>query len=115
MWLFTPFGFFSAVQKRGDAHLTVRARVGADLDRLREAYLPELSATVAGGGTDYPYRATVTHEAFGRALARVAADLHYSNFKSEVYAQQGAARANAYHHVWDALLELERENDAGEH
>ena len=45
MWLFTRFGFFSIVRKPGDDNLTVRARVAADLDALREQYLPELSAT----------------------------------------------------------------------
>ena len=40
MWLFTTFGFFSAVQKPGDDFLTIRGRSAKDLDRLREKYLP---------------------------------------------------------------------------
>ncbi len=37
MWLFTKFGFFSVVQKPGEARLTVRARVAADLERLTDS------------------------------------------------------------------------------
>lgn len=108
MWFFTPFGFFSAVQKPGTSHLTIRARVAADLDRLRATYLPELSATVVGGGTDYPYRARVSHAALGQALARMAQDIHYANFKSEVGKQLGYGRVQVYHQVWEALCALEQ-------
>jgi hypothetical protein len=34
MWHFTTIGFFSAVWKDGEQHLTVRARSSADLDGL---------------------------------------------------------------------------------
>jgi hypothetical protein len=107
MWLFTNVGFFSVVQKPGTDCLTVRGRVAGDLDRLREHYLPELSATVAGAGTDYPYRATVGHEEFARALAQLVRDVDYPNFKSEVGARMGYERAHVYGRVWGALLDLE--------
>ena len=61
MWLFTTFGFFSIVQKQSsDGFLTVRARAADDLDRLRNR-VPQLSPTIVGGGTDYPYRAKIPH------------------------------------------------------
>jgi hypothetical protein len=106
MWLFTPFGFFSIVQKPGDPSLTIRARVREDLDALRERYLPSLSATIAKAGTDYPWRATATHEATGEAMAALVRDLDYGNFKSEVAKLQGQVRATAYHQVWDVLYQL---------
>lgn len=109
MWIFTSFGFFSVVQKRGMSVLTVRARVASDLDRLREAVMPELSATVRGAGTDYPYRATIDHSAFAAGMARIAGDIHYDNFKSEVSRKMGHMRAHAYHKVWAALVELEED------
>ena len=59
MWIFTKFGFFSIVEKQKGSTLTVRSRVCADLDRLRDQYLPSLGATRTKGGSDYPYRATV--------------------------------------------------------
>jgi hypothetical protein len=106
MWLFTPFGFFSVVRKRGDAHLTVRARVAADLDALRRTHAPTLSATVTGAGTDYPYRATVALEDWARAMASIGGAIDYANFKDEVHARQGETRARAYAKVWDVMDRL---------
>ena len=108
MWIFTTFGFFSVVQKQGSPQLTVRARVGDDLDRLRERYLPSLSPTTAGAGTDYRYRATVPHEHLALAMAAIVRDVDYSNFKSAVARQQDGRREAVYHKVWDALWDLER-------
>ena len=109
MWLFTPFGFFSTVQKPGQSFLTVRTRVAADLDRLREAYMPELSATIRKAGTDYPFRATISHADFARGLAKIGGDIHYGNFKSEVARIMGHQREAVYHKVWSALTQLEKE------
>ena len=75
------------MQKPRQAGLTIRARVATDLDRLRTTYLPTLSATVAGAGTDYPYRATVAREEFAR--------------------RQGHERERTYSKVWGVLQELE--------
>lgn len=111
MWLFTSIGFYSAVQKPGDDFLTVRARVGKDLDNLRQRYMPDLGATVAGGGTDYPFRATISHAAFAAGLAELAKDIDYTNFKSEVGRQMGYERAHVYGDVWHSLLKLEDENE----
>ena len=61
MWLLTPTGFFSIVRKPQDAAagtLTVRSRVRADLDGLRDTLLPELGPTIDNAGTDYRYRAS---------------------------------------------------------
>ncbi len=113
MWLFTNFGFFSVVQKPGDAILTIRARVRADLDRLRSGYLPQLGETRAGEGTDYPYRASASHAEVAAAMARIAEDIDYSNFKSKVSKTQGQRRSHAYMAVWDALYDLENNLGAG--
>jgi len=109
MWLMTPLGFVSVVQKPGDHHLTVRARTRADLDRLRAEVCPVLTPTVAGAGTDYPYRATCSHQEWAAALATIATDVDYSNFKSTVSQRQGHARARVYGRVWQDLLALEQE------
>ena len=70
MWIITPDGFYSAVRKPGTDHLTVRARSGPDLDRLRERWLPELGSNEFGTGTDYPVRATCSHREFADGLGR---------------------------------------------
>ncbi len=113
MWILTTVGFFSIVQKPRQTGLTIRTRVAADLDRLRTTYLPTLSATVTGAGTDYPFRATVGREEFALALAQIARDITYANFKGEVARRQGHARERTYSKVWGVLQELE--SAIGEH
>lgn len=109
MWLQTTIGFFSIVQKDGEPDLTVRARARADLDRLRERYLPELGEIRRGEGTDYPYRAGASHAAVAHAVGRMVMDIGYANFKNEVTRQAGAERAAVYSHVWDVLCDIEHE------
>lgn len=106
MWIITEIGFFSIVQKPGDSGLTVRARVRGDLEALKERYLPELGDIVEGAGTDYRFRAAVDREALAQAMARMARDIDYPNFKNRVAAKQGHARAGVYSKVWTTLLNL---------
>lgn len=103
MWIMTTFGFFSVVQKVGTKNLTIRARVGADLDRLRDRYLPNLSPTKTTPSNDYRYRATVDHVEFAGAMSKIVEDVTYSNFKSEVARAQGLPREKVYAEVWSVL------------
>ena len=110
MWLLTPQGFFSIVEKPDDAargSLTVRARVRSDLDSLRAAVLPELETIEESENTDYRYRARAPRAAVAAAMARLAETLDYSNFKSVVARRQGATRAKLYHDVWDVLYRMQ--------
>ena len=110
MWLITPEGFFSIVQKpedKAEGALTIRARVADDLDRLRNTALPELGPTIRGAGTDYRFRAKAPKSAVAAALAWMVETLDYSNFKSEVARQHGSKRAHVYHDVWDVLFRLQ--------
>ena len=111
MWLMTPIGFFSIVEKPDDwdaGTLTVRARVEGDLTALKARYLPELGEIQAHLGTDYRYRAVAPREAVARALSQLTLDLDYSNFKDEVYRVQGYERARVYGEVWNSLYRLQR-------
>ena len=110
MWLLTPHGFFSVVEKPDDAargSLTVRARVRSDLDSLRSAVLPELEPIEESESTDYRYRARAPRAAVAAAMARLVETLDYSNFKSAVADRQGAQRAKLYHDVWDVLYRMQ--------
>ena len=107
MWIFTTFGFFSVVQKPGTDCLTIRARTRDDLDALRARYLPTLSKTITGGGTDYPFRATVAHDELADAMVEIVRDVTYANFKNEVQHEAGEHRAHVYGRVWTELLALE--------
>jgi hypothetical protein len=113
MWILLPFGFFSIVEKpgdRGSGMLTVRARAKADLAALRQR-MPELRATIAHEGTDYPFRARAPRQAIAAMFARFVDDeLDYHNFKDEV-ADQDPERAHVYHDVWSALTRIERPLD----
>lgn len=116
MWIQSRVGFFSIVSKPGDAalhRLTVRARVESDLVALRERYLPELGAVQCSRNNDYSHRARAHQDAVAQALARMAMDIDYSNFKQVVAQEQGAQRAHIYGRVWGELYQLQN-NDQGE-
>lgn len=112
MWLITPVGFFSVVQKPTDIPnktLTVRARVRSDLEALKAQFLPELGAIQESRNNDYRFRATAPQAAVAAAMARLVEQLNYANFKDEVKKRQGADRAHLYHGVWDVLYELQQD------
>ena len=111
MWLLTTFGFFSIVQKPGDratGMLTVRARVRGDILSLRSKYLPGLGEIQATPDGDYAWRARVAKEELAAALGRIALDIDYANFKSEVAERMGYAREQVYHEVWETLAGLQQ-------
>lgn len=110
MWLVTPVGFFSIVQKPGDKKngaLTVRSRVRSDLAALKQHYLPGLGTIQESHDTDYRFRAVAPRSEVSAAMARMVDGLDYSNFKSEVAKTQGHKRASLYHQVWDVLYHLQ--------
>lgn len=110
MWLITPVGFFSIVEKPDDRKrdvLTIRARVRSDLVELKAAFMPALGRISKSFDTDYQYRAKAPRADVAKAAARMISGLHYSNFKSEVAIRQGTNRAHLYHDVWDVLYRLQ--------
>lgn len=112
MWLFTSDFVVSVVQKDPlSDDLCVRARDADDLDRLREQYLPMLTETVEGAGTDYPYRAFAPKAAVALAAAVIVRDIDYSNYKDAVTWRRGWERARILHKVWAVLLELTPRGD----
>lgn len=111
MWLFTRLGFFSVVQKPGDADaglVTIRARVRGDLEALKSHYLPTMGDIIEGAGSDYQFRAKAPRVDFAEAAKLIAGDLDYANFKRSV-AHEGTQRERVYHEVWQALFGLERD------
>lgn len=113
MWMITPVGFFSIVQKFSDKSkgtLTVRARVKSDLENLKQHYLPELGDITETRNTDYRYRAVAPRSAMAAAMTRLVDELSYDNFKNEVARRQGYERAHLYHGVWDVLHRMQHSN-----
>lgn len=122
MWLFTRFGFFSAVcARQGDGayrqpvdpeRIMVRARVRAHLEALRERFPDLLEAAEMHDslGTDYAYRCFVSKATWSDVVARLAAELDYDNFKTEVRRHQGRAGAayeDALHDVCSVMHRLQ--------
>lgn len=110
MWIQTKFGFFSIVRKKEDAAdgtLTIRARVEGDLENLRDHFLPEMGEISKTPHNDYRFRARAPQAAVANALAKAVMDIGYGNFKNEVAAKQGNARAKVYGKVWDVLYQMQ--------
>ena len=113
MWLITPVGFFSIVQKPSDVAadtLTVRARVQGDLEALRKQFLPGLGPIQESKVNDYRFRSIATRAEIAAAMASLVNQLDYSNFKNQVAKVQGSARAHLYHDVWDVLYRLQSQS-----
>jgi len=109
MWLFTKVGFFSISEPREEpGRIQVRARVEGDLESLRNKYLPELTETVRLQGRDYPYRGYCSKPELSKAVAKIAMDIDYSNFKNEVEKTQGRPREEVYAQVWRVMYNAER-------
>jgi len=108
MWLITTQGAYSAVEDKHDATgmtLVIRGRVHTDMKQLLE-FLPQGTSIQTGGGTDYPYRVRCTREEWATAVARMALEVDYTNFKDAVKARQGKKRASAYMGIWSILNRL---------
>ena len=122
MWLFTKYGFYSAVCARhGDGQhsqpidpnrIMVRARVRKQLVALQKRFAElvgdcEIREFV---GSDYAYRIFVDKTIWSQVLVALNAELDYDNFKSEVAGFQGRAGAayeRSLHEVWSVMNRLQ--------
>lgn len=100
MWIFTSNAFLSIVHKDCDPdELLVRARRRGDIKRVFPGVKVERTP-----GNDYLFRARVKRDEVGRALAELADDLDYDNFKNSL-------RDNALHSaascVWGIMASLQ--------
>jgi hypothetical protein len=108
MWVFTPDGFYSVVQKPQDRKkntLTVRTRNRGDMDALVANHFPDAEPYKVKH-SDYEWRIRVPKAAWAQAVQRMAMDIDYSNFKDEVTRRQGWDRHDVYLRVWQALLSI---------
>jgi hypothetical protein len=123
MWIFTKYGFFSAVCARtGDGRqsrpvdpdtIMVRARTRDHLDALTKRFADLLAACEVKefAGTDYRYRLFVPKSQWREVVSRLADETDYDNFKSEVARHQGGAGAayqHSLHKVWSVVRELQK-------
>lgn len=108
MWVITTDGFLSAVEHRGDPDkIMVRARVKADLERVRAATGLGFRIKRSQQWADYAYRTTMSRADWVQVCATLAGEVDYDNFKNAVAARRGKERAGVYMSVWGALLRLQ--------
>ena len=123
MWLFTKYGFFSAVCAReGDGkygrpvdenRIMVRARSKEHLLALIQRFGAHLgeSEILDSAGTDYRYRIFVDKDRWSAVIGDLASETDYDNFKSAVATHQGADGREyemALHDVWSVMHHLQR-------
>jgi len=122
MWIFTRYGFFSAVCAREGTgehgrpidpdRIMVRARVQSHLLALKQRF-PDLLGRCEireFSATDYAFRIFVQKSQWTLVLAGLAEDIDYENFKSEVARHQGkdgAAYEQSLHAVWSVMHRLQ--------
>lgn len=99
MWLFTKYGFFSAVcakKKNGEIdgkRMVIRARVDDHLAYLiDDVFDDDMSRPkiLSGTGTDYPHRIVISFKEWNRLCWNLSQDVDYTNFKDA---------ARKFHHV----------------
>ena len=123
MWLFTKYGFYSAVCARhGDGsharavdpgRIMVRSRLRAHLEGLQKRFPEELGSLpiMEFAGTDYPCRLFVDKAAWVTVVSSLVGEMDYDNFKGEVHAFQGSDASGyqaALHDVWGVMHRLQR-------
>jgi len=106
MWLITPRGFYSAVAKPGDGDefVTVRARSEHDIRNLADLIDAKPSRDE---GTDYRWRLRCPKTEWAQAVATMAQEIDYGNFKNRI-ARDDPDRAHLLAGVWEVLAELQR-------
>jgi hypothetical protein len=123
MWVFTKYGFFSAVcARKGNGQygqpvdpdrIMVRARLGSHLDALLKRFSDRLDGIEIQTfpGTDYAFRIFVAKPVWSDVLAALAAETDYDNFKAEVASHQGndgKAYGKSLHDVWEVMYGLQQ-------
>jgi hypothetical protein len=122
MWIFTKYGFFSAVCARqgSGGHgqsidpdlIMVRARVRDHLTALIQRFTNLLgeSEIQEFHGTDYAFRLFVPKSAWVQVVAALAEETDYDNFKSAVLHHQGKSGQDyehSLHQVWSVMHRLQ--------
>jgi len=121
MWIFTKYGFYSAVcARQGDgshrqpvdpSRIMVRARSRGHLEALKERF-PEAFAgceVMETSHTDYRYRQFVAKDTWRRVVDELVEEMDYDNFKADVARFGGHdAYHDSLHDVWSVMQTFQR-------
>jgi hypothetical protein len=123
MWIFTRYGFFSAVAARlnngkhgqpvDPNRIMVRARLRDHLEGLRCRFPDQLGSCeiLEHAGSDYAYRIFVDKPVWREVVAALVEETDYDNFKSEAarhLGKKGIAYERALHDVWSDMRRLQK-------
>ncbi len=123
MWIFTRYGFYSAVcARQGDGRreqpvnpnrIMVRCRVRQHLEALIARFPDWLAGCEIKEflGTDYAFRIFVDKPLWSQVLVGLNEEMDYDNFKGEVAGFQGRDRSgyvHALHDVWAVMHHLQK-------
>ena len=104
MWIFTPTGFLSIVDKGGDGTtLLVRGRRKGEI----ESIFPGASVEITRRN-DYLYRARIDREQVAQVMAEMIRNLNYSNYKSTIHDH---ALHDACMEVWEVMYRYQGRNN----
>lgn len=116
MWLFTPDGFYSAVQHKDDPdRIMVRCRAKQHAERLVAALPVEERPSVkeTPPPADYRWRVSMTRAQWVYLAAHFAAQIAYLNFKNEAHKRENLTGfVSALHRVWDQMLDFQDDQHA---
>lgn len=110
MWLFSKQGFVSIVKDRycEEDEVVIRARKREDLEAVLDMMETERPGIIELPHTDYRYRTIVKQRDFALAVAHIAMEIQYPNFKSAACPPgSDMKRTIAYHQCWDVLRKLQ--------
>lgn len=123
MWVFTVYGFYSAVCARignGERNqpidhnrMMVRSRLKAHLNNLKNAF-PDILGNCeieTSTGTDYKYRIFIDKSTWTTVLEKISENITYDNFKSAVAKNRGdgsAAYEHSLHDVWSTMYDIQK-------
>ena len=112
MWLFTKRGFYSIISKK-ESEWHVRARAREDLENLNA--LAGTSYTVhCSENADYRWRMVVSGEEARALIAKLAADIDYSNFKGVVGRTPGQQdKLDILHQIWGLMYDYQCRKEVG--
>lgn len=104
MWLYTRYGFYSAVQKHNEEGITVRSYNKEDLKNLVSRFQLDVPI-IYTPNNDYTYRIKITRGVWGTIVGELALDVDYENFKGEIAKTQSWQRIAGYMAIHDKTYE----------
>jgi hypothetical protein len=104
MWMMTKLGFFSTVEDRDNKDgVIVRARCEQDIVNI-SYFMQMKDAWWLDTLADYGYRLRCSKPAWAAAVAQMAGDIDYDNFKSSITDER---HHSAYQRVWIDMLYID--------